>query len=142
MSSYTVIYPSNNDLWSTYYVLGTVQVSGVTVMDRIVRILIVREITFWHPLKFFIMKKFRPSWEWAEQDNELHLPITQTQAQERFCYVCFACLPCFLLNYFKANHRHCVPCPLLYDKQPQIQLFEQHTFVISHFPRFRNRNTT
>ena len=61
MSSYTVIYPSNNDLWSTYYVLGTVLVSGVTVMDRIVRILIVREITFWHPLKFFIMKKFRPS---------------------------------------------------------------------------------
>ena len=75
-------------------------------------------------------------------DNELHLPITQSQAQERFCYVCFACLPCFLLNYFKANHRHCVPCPLLYDKQPQIQLFEQHTFVISHFPRFRNWNTT
>ena len=78
------MYPSNNDLWSTYYVLGTVLVVGVTVMDRIVRIFIVREITSWHPLKCFIMKKFRPSGEWAEQIMSFIYPSLSLKPKKDF----------------------------------------------------------
>lgn len=40
---------------------GAVLVAGVTVMDRIVRALDLREMTFWHTLLFFIMKNFKSS---------------------------------------------------------------------------------